>query len=248
MKTPLLKCLFLCLLTAILSVLLTCYFCKKKHHDGDDDGTRSLTSICMDYDTEPAPVLTTELVKTMVTTYRGSQLNSIQTAPTNAVPKDAQSIWFDLETLKKFLYHLEHNVDKNATAGTRASLGVRIYYAAYPEKNILQRMMLSQVDTTYTIPANYEKLHTLVMIPTISYTAGENLDFNPLDVATYNGFVNMKIEKNNPRNSATYSTLSLGTFSGNTTHVGTGTPTPQQINARNHGGLCPPALPSVTTF
>jgi hypothetical protein len=233
MKSQMLKCLLLMVLTALITAFITCYFCKKKHGDHDDDGTRSLTTICMDYDNVQPATLTTELVKSMVTTYRGNQLNNIQTAPTNAVPQDAQAIWFDLETLKTFLYHIEHNVDNHTAEGRDKKLGVRIYYAAYPKNEEMKRMAESQTDSTFSYNPSYEKLHTLVMIPTISGKEGENYDFNPLDATSYNGFVNMKKDAANPFMSNNYTTLTLG-----------GSANPNSTSptiARNHGSLIPPA-------
>ena len=47
--------------------------------------------------------------------------------------EDAKSISFDLETLKKFIYHIEAITKQNDDNITSERLGVRIYYAAYPE-------------------------------------------------------------------------------------------------------------------
>lgn len=231
MKSQLLKCLLLCLLTALLTYFLTCYFCKKKFEDIPEN-TRSLTDICMDYDTITPPTLTTEMVKSMVTQYSGAQLNSIQTAPTNAVAVDARSIWFDLETLKEFLYQIEHNVNKNPAQGRDKKLGVRIYYAAYPDNSKMRDLAATQTDPNFSYNPAYEKKHTLVMIPTIEKD-GKNYDFNPLDPNSYIGFTNMTKGGVFNANSSTYSTLSLGT-SANPLNPG-----PNPTIARNHGTLCP---------
>lgn len=238
MKSQLLKCLLLCLLTALLTYFLTCYFCKKKFEDIPEN-TRSLTDICMDYDTITPPTLTTEMVKSMVTQYSGAQLNSIQTAPTNAVAVDARSIWFDLETLKEFLYQIEHNVNKNPAQGRDKKLGVRIYYAAYPDNIKMRDLAATQTDPNFSYNPAYEKKHTLVMIPTIQGADRENYDFNPLDVNSYIGFTNMKTGGAYSPNSSTYSTLSLGT-STNPVNTAQGISANNAINARNHGHLMPP--------
>lgn len=246
MKSQLLKCLLLCLLTALLTYFLTCYFCKKKFEDIPDN-TRSLTSICMDYGTISPPTLTTEMVKSMVTEYSDTQLHNIQTAPTNAVPVDARSIWFDLETLKEFLYHIEHNVTKNATQARNKELGVRIYYAAYPKNDKMRDLAATQTDPNFSMNPDYEKLHTLVMIPTIEGDHGENYDFNPLDTNSYIGFVNMRKDGAFSSNSSSYSTLSLGT-SANPVNTAQGISTNNAVNARNHGELTPPGANSALSF
>jgi hypothetical protein len=224
------------LITALITALVTNYLCKNKQQTDIPDKDRS-NSICMDYDSDPPAVLTTELVKSMVVKYNNVQLNNIQTATTNPVPTDAKAIWFDLETLKKFMYHIEHNVSKNYTLSRNKKIGVRIYYAAYPKNERMRALASSQTDPDFSFNPNYENLHTLVMIPTIATDDGINFDFNPLDATTYNGFVNMDSKNKYSFINNTYSTLSLGTSSAPAT-------TNQSVNnstsARNHGSLYPP--------
>ena len=229
------------LLTALLTYFITCHFglCKK---DGDDGGTRNATTICMDYNTQPPATLTTKMIKSMVMKYSGAQLNAIQNDTTLAVPKDARSIWFDLETLKQFMYQIEHNAENHFAESNNKKLGVRIYYAAYPENAKMREMQGDQTDPNFSYNPAYEKLHTLVMIPTISGVGAdkENYDFNPLDAGTYNGYVNM------PKGGKYYTDddyigISLGTSSNpastNASQIGTSN---NGVSARNHGHLCPP--------
>jgi hypothetical protein len=239
MKSQNLKIALLVILTALVTAFITNYIDKGKNHTSDiPDKDRSATSICMDYDTDPPPVLTTELVKSMVMQYKGVQLNNIQTATTNPIPVDAQSIWFDLETLKKFLYHIEHNVGKNYEEGRDKKIGVRIYYAAYPKNEEMKRMAETQKEENFTFNPNYEGLHTLVMIPTISGQDGENYDFNPLDKKTYNGFTKMEQSDKFSFINSNYSTLTLGPNL--EPEVTTTTPNPNPVISRNHGSLAPP--------
>lgn len=224
------------LLTAIATYFLTTY----SFNNNIPENTRSLTDICMDYDTITPPTLTTEMVKSMVTQYSIAQLNSIQTATTNAVPVDARSIWFDLETLKEFLYQIEHNVNKNPTQGRDKKLGVRIYYAAYPDNTKMRDLAATQTDPNFSYNPAYEKKHTLVMIPTIQGADRENYDFNPLDVNSYIGFTNMKTGGAYSPNSSSYSTLSLGT-SANPVNTTQGAIVNNAVIARNHGYLIPPS-------
>ena len=226
------KTIFTILATALITALTVYLLMKPKKIVDVPDGLRSLTSICMDYDTVTPPTLTSKMVQTMVAKYGLTQLNNIQTAPSNAVLRDAKSIWFDLETLKQFLYRIEISSKKNDSL--KRNLGVRIYYAAYPKNDAMKILSRDQTDPNFTMNSDYENLHTLVMIPTISDREGNNYDFNPLDAATYNGFTRMDKETNSPVSNANYSILSLGISS------------PQiQVNnaiiARNHGFLNPPS-------
>lgn len=90
------------------------------------------TSVCLDYNQYHYSSLKTGLVRDMVEIYRRNQLKSIESASVNPVPNDAYSIWFDLDTIKKFIYHIERGVQQSGT--TNRKLGLRLYYAAYPEK------------------------------------------------------------------------------------------------------------------
>ena len=242
MRTNFLKSFILVVATALITVLIMQFFCKKHKNDHPkDDGTRSLTTICMDYDNEPPATLTTDLVKSMVTKYDGTQLRYIQTASNTIVREDAKAIWFDLETLKKFLYHIEHNVGKNYAEGHDKKLGVRIYYSAYPDASKMNDYMSQQNDTTYQFDPAYENLHTLVMIPTITGENDQNYDFNPLDKTTYNGFTGKSAR--NPITSPSYNTLSLGASS-EVTNLNS----PTHTSARNHGTLFPPGPPVGVAF
>ncbi|WP_395066972.1 hypothetical protein [Flavobacterium sp.] len=237
MKSQSLRIFTIVALTAIITALLTFYLCKSKEHAEIPEKDRSNT-ICMDYNTDLPPVLTSELVKSMVAKYDSVQLYNIENATSNAVPRDARAIWFDLETLKKFLYHIEHNVSKNYALGQNKRIGVRIYYAAYPKNERMRDMSLTQADPNFTYNTDYENLHTLVMIPTISGANGVNYDFNPIDAATYNGFVNMDTKDKFSFINDSYSILTLG--SGSDPVIPGSGQTNNSINARNHGVLTPP--------
>jgi hypothetical protein len=226
------KALLLIAVTALLTYFITCYFCNPKTIDVPDKD-RSAT-ICSNYETEPPVVLTTDLVKSMVGTYGSNQLENIQNAPVNPVPEDAQSIWFDLETLKKFMYQIEYNVNKYPAQSENKKIGVRIYYAAYPKNALMRDFANHQTDPNFSYNPDYENKHTLVMIPTITGADGNNYDFNPLDVNSYDGFASMSKKLNINYISDTYSTLILGPGAvDEVDDVG-------NTSARNHGTLAPP--------
>ena len=81
-------------------------------------------------------------------------------------------------------------MNKNPTQGRDKKLGVRIYYAAYPDNSKMRDLAATQTDPNFSYNPAYEKKHTLVMIPTIEKD-GKNYDFNPLDPNSYIGFTNM---------------------------------------------------------
>ena len=182
----------------------------------------------------------------MVAKYSDTQLYNIQNASNNAVQQDAKSIWFELETLKRFLYHVENNIKKNNVTISSEKLGIRIYYAAYPKNEAMRQLSQDQTDPSFTMNTAYENKHTLVMIPTIADSNGNNFDFNPQDQATYNGFTNMPKGTKNPLLSDNYSLMSLGTAP--TANGIVRTPSPNAIMARNHGELSPPGVSPGISF
>lgn len=86
---------------------------------------------------------------------------------------DATSVWFSLETLKKFIWKIEqsaceHPCDRNPV------LGVRIYYAKYPDSV----SMVSNTELKVVKPA-FAEHHTLFMVPTFQEN-NDHIDFDPL--------------------------------------------------------------------
>lgn len=109
-------------------------------------------------------VIPTQLIQNLVDNYRMNQLEFINQ---NLSKGDAHSIWFDLPTLKSFIAEIEAEaqaIDQNTTEN---DLGIRFYYAAYPDV------------PEATVPADYGKRHTLVMVPTKKEN-NLDYDFNPL--------------------------------------------------------------------
>ncbi len=180
--------------------------------------------ICMDYSRDKPATLKHSLVAEMVRNYRANQLVSIQTAAVNPVLNDAQSIWFHLDSIKKFIYHIEKGVETNKP-GIKTDLGLRIYYAAYPEKSLWSTKGYEEIANLANdlTTALYEKKHTLVMIPTLEIH-GVNADFNPIDINTYTGFGSAT----NPFSNPSYVPMALSV----------------DVMAKNHGRLQPP-YPSI---
>ncbi len=114
--------------------------------------------------------MSTDIIQELVDNYRNNQLNYINE---NLGIDDAHSIWFDLETVKKFIEQIELQARLNDPTCPDKDLGIRLYYAAYPES------------PTDPVPADYAMRHTLVMVPTKKEESegGEilNYDFNPFE-------------------------------------------------------------------
>lgn len=107
--------------------------------------------------------LPVDFIQNLVDNYRNNQLNCINQS---IKIDDAHSVWFDLPALKNFIAEIEAQAQIVNPAVQSNDLGIRFYYAAYPE------------NPAQPIPSNYAKRHTLVMIPT-KKEEGLHYDFNP---------------------------------------------------------------------
>lgn len=121
-----------------------------------------------------------DLVQEMVTNYQTKQLLSILTNTVNPMTFDAKSVWFKLDDLKAFIDEIETETAKHPEYGL-TNFGLRFYYSAYPETD-----KWDEIEGLSTVPKGYEKLHTLIAIPTAEINK-KNQDFDPCDVNTYDG-------------------------------------------------------------
>jgi len=191
--------------------------------------------ICVDYSNETINELDVNLIHNMVDNYKNRQLNYIKTSMLD----DAHSIWFDLETLKKFVYQLEYQAKKNETSATIDKLGVRIYYAAYPHKEIMKNYKDIDWFIGDDVRKDYQQLHTLVIIPTIRTKIGD-VDFNPTDKSTFTGY-GLKENQVKYGEGSTIATFGLsGGLQRSSANLRTG--------AQNHGTLIPPGNPVLENF
>ncbi|WP_407403657.1 hypothetical protein [Chryseobacterium sp.] len=118
---------------------------------------------------ENPSTLPVEHIRNLVANYRSKQQAYINQ---NMGFEDANSIHFDLRTLKKFISDMELLAKLEDPNITDVDLGIRFYYAAYPEF------------PESSLPEDYALRHTLVLIPTINKEVeGEikNMDYNPLE-------------------------------------------------------------------
>lgn len=121
--------------------------------------------------------MTHDLIQVLVDNYRNNQLKSVNE---KMGIEDAQSIHFDLTTLKKFISDIEAlSINNNSDIHTE-DLGIRFYYAAYPKAENWDLMAHTPVQKEYA------GRHTLIMVPTIKRKDdnGEmgDYDFNLLDM------------------------------------------------------------------
>lgn len=141
----------------------------------------------------------------------------------NPLPgNETHSVWFNLETLKRFIYDIEAK-----SCSCSGTLGLRMYYGRYP----------SSIPGPFTadlssVPNNYGNIHTLFMVPTIDRNVSGtfyHFDFDPASSTTcsvYEGknFIPMAGD------TAGVPTYTLAPFGTSVT----------ALMAQNHGDACPP--------
>ena len=123
-----------------------------------------------------------KLVENLVDNYKNHQLYSIENSPTFPMVFDARAASFSLAELKSFIETIEKEVAKHPEAPVE-KIGVRFYYAAYPDVENWEEDEYNDIEI---VPTDYAKLHTLIAVPTTEIN-GVECDFDPYDVATYNG-------------------------------------------------------------
>lgn len=196
--------------------------------------------ICSNYTDKPVNEMDKQVVLSMIRNYYQYQYNAINSScpPTNGsklvhfppqVNEDSRVVFFDLDTLKRLIYHIE-KASKQFPQADRQNLGVNIYFASYPET-----MNMTNWGWSYT------NRHTLVMIPAIfnnSTHMGRDFDLNN-SLKLNNIFSPLYIDSafiNDPSktvfNAMVFKTSDAGSGSTN-------------MNSQNHGTATPPP-PSPT--
>ncbi len=220
------------LFTGVITLLSSCSL-----FNGTNNTVVGEDFVCSNYDSSTQSKLPVELIQKMVDDYNSKQRSHINSSMSqlNSDGGDAKSIWFDLETLKKFIYHIEKEAKNNRNNPTNIDkLGVRIYYASYPKRETWEKSKFDNALDGFIgdpITERYGERHTLVMLPTIDIN-GTITDFDPFVSSSYElGLVTG--EGTLPK--YTYA-LMLNTPQATTTQSSGARSTTSQ----NHGGLYPP--------
>lgn len=199
----------------------------------------SRCSDCMDYNNvgTASGKLDMNLVKTMAYNYQTSVSDSA-----------TRSVWFDLSTLKRFIWQIEH-----LSCKCPDSLGVRVYFAKYPVDyawtniftNDLQSFRSSVVakyNPTNNQKNPYQHINTIFMVPTI-WDGTKNVDFDPADPlgCSFKGYNETKFGKNEVRmvKNEFISSGMVPSFYSNQMNKSI-----TALMSQNHGEACPPIPPN----
>ena len=215
-----LKSVFALVLLTIVTSSSVVYFLMREGTEDNADDT-----ICLNYSNERIPKLQKGFIDGMKKNYFDNQLgklNSLNTEnKTNLEGGDTQSLRFDLEKLKNFIYHVEKNAKKYKIDSK--NLGIRMHYIAYPNNDNWNKYEdLSGFDKE----EKYRSRMSLILIPTNKVKNNEgkyvDVDFNlltnkKLDLTPYNP------ASNNLRMNRTNQVIDK-----------------QDVLAENHAGAIPP--------
>lgn len=199
--------------------------CNKNNSSAADCG------ICKDYTGYPAQELEVNMLKAMsknfdTTSSTFSRMLNYRVVRNNmGLGQDTRSIWFNLDSLKNFIWQVESNACKAGCSKStqNLNLGLRLYYGRYPFRNYIQSHGLTRL---MGLNPSYENMHTIFMVPTY-YDGTDNKDFDPRYFSSKNGQC---------------------VFDGVGDHLkqmvmmplAAALATNHTSTAMNHGGLCPP--------
>ncbi|WP_299214491.1 hypothetical protein [uncultured Dokdonia sp.] len=203
-------------------------------------------AICISYEDQSYSTLKTNLVGDMVSTYKINQLSIIDSG--RSAP-DARAITFDLDTIQKFIYDIKRGVEQNTEFPSDEKLGLRIYYAAYPSIDTWGKAGYEELGDLLenSTTRQYEKRHTLVMVPTRINSSKEVVDFNPFDYSTYSLGLPHYVKPLEDENGGVITAVDT-TAQGNTKIMAITPSSTNDVVARNHGGLYPPYSDNELSF
>lgn len=173
---------------------------------------------CRDYSSVPLTLMDANLAKAIAERYAGDAgKNFIVSGGTASAVEDARSVWFSLETLKNFIWKIEDPLCKQGCTGM--GLGLRIYYAKYPED-------MASHPSLAGLSNDFRNRHTVFIVPTYN-DGSRNVDFDPANLGpvtcrpkTFKQWFNDSIPPSLP---------------------------PLVLSVQNHGDLAPPP-PGIATF
>ncbi len=162
--------------------------------------------------------------------YQTRQLANINSA--GYVPNDARSVWFPLDTIKRFIQEIEKGNCRNGC--TDRSYGIRLYYAAYPD--IAAMITTSQLSG---LPQGYEKHHTIFMVPTYTdANSGGPMDFDPWHMKGCTAIPFRQLMSPKLASEKSLILLARDYPVAQRTPLSSSSSTSNTV--QNHGGLCPP--------
>jgi hypothetical protein len=143
------------------------YSCTTSNHSGINGSV-----LMSDYTNSGFGGLKSRLIVDITKNYKNATYNAFH--PSGSASADARTVWFNLDTLKKFLWYVETTSKKNGLTDLKG-LGVRIYYARYPISTDY-----ATYDDLTNVNTGFANMHTVFMVPTyFSTDRNYNVEFDP---------------------------------------------------------------------
>lgn len=150
------------------------------------DSEKTECDLCEDYTGQDFKGIPVKLAYKMVELYKTDHWDGY-TIKENPDAKDARSVWFSLDTLKKFIWYIENEVCQKKCVDP-STLGLRFYYGEYPGKDEWADLDGEKSPEDMIHKAEYQGLHTVLILPTYySKSSGFNVDFDPRKITSIDG-------------------------------------------------------------
>lgn len=205
---------------------------------------------CKSYAGVTFPGLTTSTALRISSNYK--TMNQPLLALQHGSVPDANSIWFSLETLKNFIWNIENAAcQKGCYNNTNnLNLGVRIYYARYPDDNGMagnpDLQILPHNSSSNSVTNSFADHHTIFMVPTFQDANNATIqwDFDPWHWSSSTTATNGCIAPTSMTQWLVDTTAPFGNSrSLILAQTATYQPNTSQNATYNHGDMIPPGTP-----
>lgn len=223
-------------LVLLAAVIVLCRQLWKKENTISTRANTASCVPCKDYSADPFTGIKLETAREMAALYKTNHYE-LYTAAKGV--SDARSVWFSLDTLKKFIWAVENNLCRQ-DCGSGLNLGIRLYYAEYPA-DIKNGGAANRNPDYAPVKNTYAGMHTVFMVPTY-YAGGYDWDFNPFSALTdckprrLTEYLSGGAIQANVRDTAFLKEKAMILFAG-----------PDNV-AQNHGNMIPPDNATGTAF
>jgi hypothetical protein len=180
------------------------------------------SQVILDYKDSTFTSLSVTSAEMMAKNYATNYLPLIKKELNN---NDARAIWFSLDDLKNFIWQIEYHSIHAGVGVKPKDLGIRIYYAQYPSKEVIINN-----ESLKDLNPEYADKHSLFLVPTIKKN-NRDMDFDPRK-----SFDDIKAGKEKE-------ILPIERIKGDDRNPNYRFIQTDRSTIMNHGGLCPPGCP-----
>lgn len=148
--------------------------CSTDHQESTE--ARNPDDIVLNYAKKNFKSLTVVQAKIMKNNYVDSEALKAGVKPENFEYKDTESIYYTLDELKNLVWYIEHHTKGTGLDISTDSMGVKFYFAKYPDLATLDQYKYPMDSEKKKISANRT---TMFMVPTVKYK-GKYREYDPM--------------------------------------------------------------------